>query len=48
MCGTPLDKGLDYHSDDPSALSQSFNDYGITNFDNPLKGLLTIFQSITL
>ena len=39
ICGEPKDVGLHYLTD-PLDLD---TDYRITNFDNPLVGLLTIF-----
>jgi hypothetical protein len=44
VCGVPSDVGL-HSSSDPLDLN---TDYRITNFDNPIVGLLTIFQCITL
>lgn len=43
VCGEPKDVGLHYSSD-PLDID---TDFRITNFDNPLIGLLTIFQCIT-
>ena len=45
--GEPADVGLSYHSD-KLLLSRESSDFGISNFNNPVAGLATIFQCITL